>query len=60
MTICGIIILSGVVYWGIGWTKTVVRRRRHLGRLGVALLAAYVALMRYKARPHPDLAASTI
>ena len=23
MTICGIIILSGIVYWGIGWTKIV-------------------------------------
>ena len=23
MTICGMIILSGAVYWGIGWTKTV-------------------------------------
>ena len=28
MTICGIIILSGLVYWGIGWIKIAVRRRR--------------------------------
>jgi TRAP transporter 4TM/12TM fusion protein len=54
MTVCGMIILSGVVYWGIGWTKTVFGDAA-TWILGVALLAAYVALVRYKAR-HPDLA----
>jgi TRAP transporter 4TM/12TM fusion protein len=53
MTICGMIILSGAVYWGIGWTKVVFGAAASWV-LGAALLAAYVALMRYKAR-HPDL-----
>ena len=53
MTICGIIILSGIVYWGIGWTK-VVFGAAAAWVLGVALIAIYVALMRYKAT-HPDL-----
>ena len=43
MTICGIIILSGIVYCGIGWTK-VVFGAAATWMLGVALLAAYVAL----------------
>jgi TRAP transporter 4TM/12TM fusion protein len=54
MTICGMIILSGIVYWGIGWTKTVFGNAA-TWILGATLLAAYVALVRYKAT-HPDLA----
>jgi TRAP transporter 4TM/12TM fusion protein len=54
MTICGMIVLSGIVYWGIGWTKTVFGSAA-TWILAVTLLAAYVALIRYKAR-HPDLA----
>ncbi len=53
MTICGIIILSGIVYWGIGWTKLVFGAAASW-ILGAALLAVYVGLMRYKAM-HPDL-----
>ena len=53
MTICGIIVLSGVVYWGIGWIKLVFGAAA-AWVLGVALLAIYIALMRYKAG-HPDL-----
>ncbi len=53
MTVCGMIVLSGIVYWGIGWTKTVFGSAA-IWILGVTLLAAYVALIRYKAR-HPDL-----
>jgi TRAP transporter 4TM/12TM fusion protein len=53
MTICGVIILSGVVYWGIGWTKDVFGAAASW-ILGAVLLAAYVALTRYRAR-HPDL-----
>ena len=55
MTICGIIVLSGLVYWGVGWTKTVFGGAASW-ILGVALVAAYVALIRYKAA-HPDLPA---
>ncbi|HEY2210330.1 MAG TPA: TRAP transporter permease [Bradyrhizobium sp.] len=54
MTVCGIIILSGIVYWGIGWTKSVFGNAA-TWILGATLLAAYVALVRYKAK-HPDLA----
>ena len=53
MTVCGIIILSGVVYWGIGWTKIVFGPAASW-ILGFVLLAIYVAMMRYKAA-HPDL-----
>ncbi len=53
MTICGIVILSGVVYWGIGWTKLVFGAAASW-ILGVALLAIYLAMMRYKAA-HADL-----
>jgi TRAP transporter 4TM/12TM fusion protein len=53
MTVCGIIILSGAVYWGIGWTK-IVFGAAATWILGAALLAAYLVLMRYKAR-HADL-----
>ncbi len=54
MTVCGIIILSGAVYWGIGWTKTMFGDAA-TWVLGVALLVAYVGLIRYKAK-YPDLA----
>ena len=53
MTICGIIVLSGIVYWGIGWTKAVFGAAA-TWILGAALIAVYLALVRYKAG-HPDL-----
>jgi TRAP transporter 4TM/12TM fusion protein len=53
MTVCGIIILSGLVYWGVGWTKTLFGANATVA-LAIALVAAYLALMRYKAG-HPDL-----
>jgi TRAP transporter 4TM/12TM fusion protein len=55
MTVCGIIVLSGVVYWGVGWTKSAFGDAASW-ILGGALLLAYVALLRSKAR-HPDLPA---
>ena len=54
MTICGIIILSGIVYWSVGWTKDVFGDAASW-IICVALIAAYVALIREKAK-HPDLA----
>lgn len=54
LTICGIIILSGLVYYGIGWTKIVFGEAATYV-LGAALLVAYVGLVRAKAK-HPDLA----
>jgi TRAP transporter 4TM/12TM fusion protein len=53
MTVCGLIILSGVVYYGIGWTK-VVFGAAATWVLGIALIVAYVGLVRYKAK-HADL-----
>jgi len=53
MTICGIIILSGAVYWSIGWTKTVFGDAAGWV-LGAVLIVCYLALMRYRAA-HPDL-----
>ncbi|SJZ78055.1 TRAP transporter, 4TM/12TM fusion protein [Enhydrobacter aerosaccus] len=53
MTICGIIVLSGIVYWGVGWTKDVFGAAASW-ILGVVLIAAYLGLVRYKAR-HADL-----
>ena len=53
MTVCGIIILSGIVYWGIGWTELVFGSATSWV-MGVVLFVVYVGLIRYKAR-HPDL-----
>jgi TRAP transporter 4TM/12TM fusion protein len=53
MTICGIIVLSGIVYYAIGWIKDVFGESAGLV-LGALLIAAYIGLMRYKAR-HADL-----
>jgi TRAP transporter 4TM/12TM fusion protein len=53
MTICGIIVLSGAVYWGIGWTKDVFGDAASWV-LGIVLIAGYLALMRYRAA-YPDL-----
>jgi TRAP transporter 4TM/12TM fusion protein len=53
MTVCGIIILSGIVYWGVGWTKNVFGDAA-AWLLGIVLIATYVELIRYKAK-HPDL-----
>lgn len=53
MTICGIIVLSGIVYWSVGWTKVVFGEAASW-ILGTALVITYLALMRYKAL-HPDL-----
>ena len=53
MTICGLIILSGAVYWGIGWTKDVFGAAA-APILAVVAGAAYLGLLAYKAR-FPEL-----
>jgi TRAP transporter 4TM/12TM fusion protein len=53
MTICCIIVLSGIVYYGVGWTKTVFGDVA-TWVLGAALIVVYVGILRSKAR-HPDL-----
>jgi len=53
MTVCGIIVLSGIVYYGIGWTKDAFGAAASW-ILGAVLTLVYLGLLRYKAR-HPDL-----
>jgi TRAP transporter 4TM/12TM fusion protein len=58
MTICAIIILGGLMYYGLGWTKTVFGEASSLVA-SVAVVVAYVILVRVRARA-PDLAADDI
>src|SRR5690348_9962714 len=53
MTICGIIVLSGIVYYSVGWIKVVFGDLASWV-LGAALLVIYTGLIRQKAK-HPDL-----
>ncbi len=53
MGICGFIVLAGLVYYGIGWTKTVFGDAA-TWIVTAALVVVYVALVAYRAR-HPDL-----
>lgn len=53
MTVAGFIVLSGAVYWGIGWIKTVMGDAA-IGVVGVGLLAAYVGLLWFGAN-QPEL-----
>lgn len=55
MTICGIIILCGLIYHGLGWTKTAFGNAS--GPIaGIVVVIAYVILVRVRAQS-PDLAA---
>jgi TRAP transporter 4TM/12TM fusion protein len=58
MGICGFIILAGLVYWGIGWTK-VVFGAAATWIITAAIAIAYVSLVAYRAR-HPDLPIETL
>ncbi|MDP3375145.1 MAG: TRAP transporter fused permease subunit, partial [Hydrogenophaga sp.] len=49
MTVAGFIVLSGAVYWGIGWIKTVMGDAA-VWVVGAGLLAAYVGLLWFGAR----------
>jgi TRAP transporter 4TM/12TM fusion protein len=53
MTVCGIIVLSGIVYWSIGWTKTVFGDASRW-IIAIGLIGAYLGLLYYKAQ-HPEL-----
>jgi TRAP transporter 4TM/12TM fusion protein len=55
MTLCAIIILGGLVYYGLGWTKTAFGEASGLIST-IAVIVAYVALVRVRAKA-PDLAA---
>ncbi|MBS3911882.1 MAG: TRAP transporter permease [Hydrogenophaga sp.] len=49
MTVAGFIVLSGAVYWGIGWIKTVAGDAA-TWIVGTGLLASYVGLLWFGAR----------
>ncbi|MFZ3160765.1 MAG: TRAP transporter permease, partial [Rhodoferax sp.] len=53
LTVAGFIVLSGAVYWGIGWIKTVMGDDA-VWVIGAGLLAAYVGLLWFGAR-QPEL-----
>ncbi|MFW5329326.1 TRAP transporter permease [Hydrogenophaga sp. ZJX-1] len=49
MTVAGFIVLSGVVYWGVGWIKTAMGDAA-IWVVGAGLLASYVGLLWFGAR----------
>ena len=49
MTVSGLIVLSGIVYWGIGWIKDVFPAAA-IYIIGVGLIAAYLGLVWFGAR----------
>ncbi|NDP39723.1 MAG: TRAP transporter permease [Rhodoferax sp.] len=53
LTLAGFVVLSGVVYWGIGWIKTVMGDAA-VWPVGAGLLAAYVGLLWFGAK-QPEL-----
>ena len=53
LTVAGFIVLSGAVYWGIGWIKTLMGDSA-VWVVGTGLLAAYVGLLWFGAR-QPEL-----
>jgi TRAP transporter 4TM/12TM fusion protein len=53
LTLAGFVVLSGAVYWGIGWIKTVMGDTA-VWVVGAGLLAAYVGLLWFGAR-QPEL-----
>ncbi|MBZ9672809.1 TRAP transporter permease [Mesorhizobium sp. ES1-3] len=53
MGICAFVILAGLVYYGIGWTKTVFGSAA-TWMIVAALAVVYVCLVAYRAK-HPDL-----
>ncbi|GIL00039.1 MAG: C4-dicarboxylate ABC transporter [Alphaproteobacteria bacterium] len=53
--VCGFVILSGIVYYGVGWTKDVFGDLASY-MLAAAIAVVYVALVAYRARfPDPPL-----
>jgi TRAP transporter 4TM/12TM fusion protein len=52
-TACSVIILSGAIYWGLGWSRDVFGEAASWGAL-LFLVIAYLLLVANKAR-HPDL-----
>jgi TRAP transporter 4TM/12TM fusion protein len=55
LTFSGLVIIGGLVYWGLGWTKDVFGDWSG-AVAAVAIVAAYLLLLRVRSR-HPDLRA---
>ncbi|HRP74865.1 MAG TPA: TRAP transporter fused permease subunit, partial [Rhodocyclaceae bacterium] len=53
MTLSGVIILAGIVYWGLGWIKTVTGEASFIF-ISVLMLASYIAIVAFGAR-YPEL-----
>ena len=53
MTISGIVVLAGIVYWGMGWIKIVAGEASFI-IVSVLMFAAYLALLWFSAR-QPEL-----
>ncbi|RKT60926.1 TRAP transporter 4TM/12TM fusion protein [Azonexus fungiphilus] len=53
MTVSGMVILSAIIYWGFGWIKDVAGDSAFV-IVGLLMLAAYVAIVRFAAR-YPEL-----
>jgi TRAP transporter 4TM/12TM fusion protein len=53
ITLGGFVILAGLVYWGLGWTKNVFGEAASIAAL-LVVVVAYVLLVAQRAR-HPDL-----
>jgi TRAP transporter 4TM/12TM fusion protein len=53
MTVAGFVVLSGVVYWGIGWLKAVLGDAA-IAVVGALVLGAYIGLLWISAR-QPEL-----
>jgi TRAP transporter 4TM/12TM fusion protein len=53
ISVCSVIILSGAVYWGLGWTRDAFGATASWGALAF-VVAAYILLVANKAM-HPDL-----
>ncbi|HEX9720045.1 MAG TPA: TRAP transporter permease [Ramlibacter sp.] len=53
MTVAGFVVLSGIVYWGIGWLKAVLGDAA-IAVVGALVLGAYVGLLWISAR-QPEL-----
>lgn len=53
MTVAGFVVLSGIVYWGIGWLKDVLGDAA-IWAVGVLVMAAYIGLLWLGAR-QPEL-----
>jgi TRAP transporter 4TM/12TM fusion protein len=53
MTLSGVIILAGIVYWGLGWIKTVAGDASFIF-ISILMLASYIAIVAFGAR-YPEL-----